>query len=392
MKFIHTADWHIGKIVNEFSMIDDQKHILEELIRLIDEEKPDALIIAGDIYDRSVPPTSAVELLDEIFYRIIIDKKTPILAIAGNHDSPERLGFACELLSRNGLFIEGVFKEDIRKVELYDKNGKVNFFLVPYADFAIVRDVLNEPAIKTQNEAMKKIVDNIKSKTKEGERNVLITHGFVRGLDEIEESESERPLSIGGTDYMDISLFEPFIYTALGHLHAPQRVGCDRVRYSGSLLKYSVSETRQKKSVSIVEIDGDGNVNVEQRFLNIRRDLRSIKGEIDSLLDPLVYADTNTDDYFHIVLTDRGELIDPIGKLRSVYKNIIRLDFEKNADKSNDEIAITWDECRQKSKLDLFSSFYKSMTDTELAEDGLSILSEIIEKVEKRGEDSYEAD
>lgn len=331
LKIIHTGDWHIGKIVNEFSMLEEQKYILEQLIAVIDREKPDALVIAGDIYDRSIPPVEAVELVDEVFNKVLLELKVPILAISGNHDSPERLSFASRILTNNGLYITGVFDGNMKSVALEDDFGPVNFYMLPYTDPRNVRHLFDDSSITTHDEAMKKLIESIQPRLHSDQRNVMITHGYITYTGgQAQTCESERPLSIGGTDYVNSNYFDAFNYTALGHLHAPQRVGADNIRYSGSLLKYSFSEASQKKGINIVDIDGKGNSNVELVELKPKRDMRIIKGPINELVSPEIYNSANPEDYVYAILTDKGELIDPISKLRSVYPNIMGLTKESS--------------------------------------------------------------
>jgi DNA repair protein SbcD/Mre11 len=397
MKIIHTGDWHIGKIVNEFSMIEDQKFILEQLIKLIEEEKPHALIIAGDLYDRSIPPVEAVELLDQVFSKILLEFKVPILAIAGNHDSAERLSFGSRIFTNHGLHIAGIFDSEIKKVALEDEHGEVCFYLVPYGDPREVKHILKDDEISSHDDAMKKIVDRIKASKKEGEKSVLVAHGYVTFMKEIaadtesegtraglEVSDSERPLSIGGTDLISGHHFGGFIYTALGHLHGPQRVGNDRIRYSGSLLKYSFSETKHKKGATIVEIDEKGEVSINHRELIPRRDMRLIRGPIAQLISPEVYSKENVEDYIYAILTDEDELIDPISKLRAVYPNIMGLHREDNSTRENSRTSASTG-YKDKSKLQLFNEFYKSIMGRELTEEKLNIVKEVIESVEREG-------
>lgn len=383
MKFIHTGDWHIGKVVNEFSLIEDQEFVIEQLIEIIKEERPDALVIAGDLYDRSVAPANAVELLDSVFSRIVLDLNTPILSIAGNHDSPERLSFGGQILKNKGLYIEGVFKKDIEKVILKDKWGPVNFYLIPYTDPAIVKSVLNNDDIKSHDAAMEAIIDLIHDNMNTNERNVAVTHGFVIGNENPELSESERPLSIGGADYVRAEHFKDFNYTALGHLHGPQMVGSEKIRYSGSLLKYSFSEINQKKGVTIVDIDKNGDVKTELKYLIPKRDMRVIKGELNALLDTKVYIGTNIEDYISVILTDEGELLNPIEKIRSVYKNVMLLARENRLSRGLDLKTNASGNIVKKSKIELFKEFYLDITGMELSEDMEAIVNEVILKVEK---------
>lgn len=389
MKIIHTGDWHIGKIVNEYHMTKDQEYILDQFLHIVHEEKPNAIIIAGDIYDRSVAPVEAVELLDRIFSKIVLEDNIPILAVAGNHDSPERLNFGSGILKTKGLFMEGVFKKDTTKIILRDECGPVNFYLLPYADDAVVRDVYEDPEIRSQQDAMKAVTQRLSASMDKNERNIMITHGYVRGTEEPETCESERPLSIGGSDMVSYELFDDFCYTALGHLHSPQKAGRDSIRYSGSLMKYSFSEVKQKKGVNIVNIDENGAVDIKVRNLIPIRDMRIIRGELKNLTDPEVYKSANQEDYIKAVLTDKGELLDPMRKLKSIYPNIMLLEIEDRGGRG--EYLLSSQASRGRSKLELFSEFYKYINDAELAQESAGIMSKIIEEVEKRGED-LEAD
>lgn len=397
MKIIHTADWHIGKIVNEFSMIEDQEFILEQLVQVIEEENPNALIIAGDLYDRSIPPVEAVELLDKVFSRILLELKIPILAIAGNHDSAERLSFASKILTKNGLHIAGVFDKEVKRVVLEDEYGSVNFFLVPYGDPREVRHTLEDDEISTHDDAMKKVIEKIKENMNDNEKNIMVAHGYVtfmkeKALEESEEenhiraglqtSDSERLLSIGGTDLVSGEYFDCFNYTALGHLHGPQKVGSDKMRYSGSLLKYSFSETNHKKGVTIVNIDEKGEVSIELKELIPKREMRIIKGPLNDLIDPEVYSGTNVEDYIYAILTDEGELMDPISKLRAVYPNIMGLHREDSREREESRTSASLG-YQKKSKLQLFDEFYQAIAGKELTEEKLNIVKEVIEGVEK---------
>lgn len=383
VKIIHTADWHIGKIVNEFSQIEDQKYILDQLVEILKEEKPHALVIAGDLYDRSVPPAVAVELLDEYISKISVELKIPVLAIGGNHDSAERLSFVSEILSKNNFYIEGILKKDPRKVILSDEFGPVNFYMVPYADPAIVRRMFENPEIKTHDDAMKMIIDNIEEKMNGEERNVMITHGYVTSSSkEMETSESERPLSIGGTDRISSKYFDIFNYTALGHLHSAQPVGSDKIGYSGSLLKYSFSEVKHKKGVTIVNIDGEGNLDIGFKQLIPLRNMKIIKGELKELITPEEYNKHNTEDYFQVNLTDKGEVIDAISQLRAVYKNIMLLKRDYQIEDICEGISGGRD-YEQKNKVELFGEFFEMVRGRELNEEETDIVSNVLEQVEK---------
>lgn len=386
MKIIHTGDWHIGKIVNEFSMLEEQKHVLEQLISIVEREKPSALIIAGDIFDRSIPPVEAVELVDEVFSKLLLELKVPILAIAGNHDSAERLSFASKILTNNGLHIVGVFDGNIHCVTLKDDFGSVNFYMLPYTDPRKVRHIFNDNLIATHDDAMKKIIENIGQALNCNERNIMITHGYITQIGQQAEyiCESERPLSIGGTDFVSSDYFSMFNYTALGHLHAPQRAGANNIRYSGSLLKYSFSEVNQKKGINIVELDQSGKAEAKLVELIPTRDMRIIKGPIKELLNPEIYRNTNTEDYVYAVLTDKGELIDPISKLRTVYPNIMGLTKENVNQRAENKTSAT-DGYKSKSKLELFKEFYDDIQGETLGDEATEIMARIIGEVDKEG-------
>lgn len=383
MKFIHTGDWHIGKILNQVYMTEDQEYILNELINIVQDEKAEALVIAGDIYDRAVPPVEAIELLDKVFSKLLLELKVPILAIAGNHDSPDRVDFASRLVEAQGLYIEGKLKKDYRQVILYDEYGPVNFYLLPYAHPAEVRDIFEDDAINCHDLAMKKIIDNIKQKMSSDERNVIVAHGYIRGTEELKTCESEKPLCIGGSEYVDVQYFKAFNYTALGHLHCAQCVGCDEVRYAGSILKYSFSEARHNKSVTVVDIDGQGKVNVRLRPLIPKRDLRTIKGYLKELISPEVYSLGNTEDYIFATLTDEGELFDAMGKLRSIYPNILGLDREDKERTLAYDRLFSAQGFEQKSKLALFKEFYESISGQSFDEVKADFISGVLDDIER---------
>ena len=393
MKIFHTGDWHIGKLVNGYYMTEDQKFVLEQLYEKIEIDKPDVILIAGDLYDRSVPPVQAIELLNSVFDKIVRVLKIPIIALAGNHDSNERLNFGSELLKESGLYISGNLNREIEKITLMDEYGPVNFYPIPYADPPVVRDLFEDDKIKTHNDAMSKIVDSIKESFNKDERNIAIAHGYVTYTKEngeelvlLEESDSEKPLSIGGTDLINSSCFEEFNYTALGHLHGPQKVGSDKIRYAGSLLKYSFSEIKQKKGITIVDIDKNGNVNIDLFQFKPRRDFRIITGELEELLKEDVASLENNEDYIKAVLKDKGELLDPMAKLRSVYPNVMELVREDRL-KSSSNNKVLASNINNKSKFDLFQDFYTDITGEECTLDEIEVIKKVISKAEKRGEE-----
>lgn len=396
MKIIHTSDWHIGKIVNEFSMLEDQKYILDELIKLVDKERPDVLIIAGDMYDRSIPPVDGVELLNNILSKLVMEKGINVLAISGNHDSGERVCFASNILEKQGLYIVGRDYELYRKIEIDDEWGKVNFYLIPYKDPSVIKKLLDNSEIKNHNDAMKAIVEKINESLDKSERNILVAHGYVtmyredaKESDEykyeaanLEVSESERPLSIGGTDLIDCNIFNDFDYVALGHLHGRQKIGREEVRYSGSLLKYSFSEVNQKKGVTIFDIDREKNVTLDLRELKPLRDLRIIKGNIDELIEIGRDVVDGKEDYIQAILLDEGELINPIEKLRAVYPNVMLITREKKREYDENSTSAKKG-YKSKSEKDLFEEFYNALSDGEFTEEKSKIIDETINGILK---------
>ena len=395
MKIIHTGDWHIGKIVNEFSMIDDQRYILNELIKLINLEKPDVLIIAGDIYDRSIPPVEAVDLLNEVFSKILIDNKVKIIAISGNHDSGERVSFGSKILEKEGLYIQGIIEDEIKSIRIDDEEGNVNFYMIPYVDPAILRRKFNNPEIRNHNDAMKAVINRIKPSLNENERNIVVTHGYVTykrkdaidkdgenlyELADLEVSDSERPLSIGGTDLIDSDNFDCFDYVALGHLHGRQKVGREEIRYSGSLMKYSFSEINHKKGVVIIEIDGNKKINIRQEELRPKRNMRIIRGPLDELIKAGLEDYSNREDYIQAILTDEGEIIDPIGKLRSAYPNIMILKREEKKDIGTSLTAASKG-YKSKTELELFEEYYDRLGSGEFTEEKKEVIRNVINEV-----------
>lgn len=376
LKFIHTADWHLGKIVHGIYMTENQRYILQQFLQIIEEEKPDAIIIAGDLYDRSVPPTEAVDLLNEILYKINIEMKTPVIAIAGNHDSAERLSFGSSWLKHSQLYIQGKLSEEIEPINIKG----VNFYCVPYAEPGVVRQLHNDETIHSHQAAMKSIIGRIEEKINVNEPNVLIGHAFVLGG---QSSDSERTLSVGGSGCVSSDLYAPFSYTALGHLHSPDAIKHDTIFYSGSLLKYSFSEVNQKKSVNIVDMNEDGTFTLSKRDLVPKQDMREISGYFDEIMDPAFYKKQKTDDFLKVTLLDQGTILDPIGKLRQVYPNVLHLErkWDQNDLKNKNKLAVNKGE--NKTELQLFESFYKQMTERDFDEKKEAIMVEVISSVKK---------
>lgn len=318
MRLLHTADWHLGRIFHARSLIDDQAHVLDQFVSLVRELRPDAVLIAGDVYDRAVPPADAVNLLDDTLSRIVLGEGVPVVLIAGNHDSPDRLGFGARLLAPRGLTIAGRVGARVEPLYFTDEWGKLAIYPLPYAEPAVVRDALGAE-FRDHDAALGALLDGIREHHPAGTRAVVVAHAFVAGG---AESESERPLSVGGSGAVAASRFAGFDYVALGHLHRPQQIGSAAINYAGSPLKYSLSEIDHDKSVSLVELRSPGEIRVERIPLRSRRDLRRVKGELHALVEAGRH-DPGRHDYVFASLTDKGALLEPMARLREVYPNAL---------------------------------------------------------------------
>lgn len=389
MKLLHTADLHIGKIINEFSMLKDQEYILQQIVDIAFEEKVDGIIIAGDVYDRSVPPAEAVIVLDK-FLSTLIGNGLKVFMISGNHDSAERVGFAGSILNKEGLYIGARYEGGVQRAELCIGDVKAHIYLLPFAKPAVVNhyeqharteeeDAENDLMIRTFEQSVKASLSHLE--LEQDAVNILVTHHFVTfDGQEPEQSDSENQLSLGGIDKVDATVFDGFDYVALGHIHRPQRIGKDTIRYAGSPLKYSMSEVNQKKSVTILEIKENEPIQIIQRELVPLRDMRKIRGELSELLKEENYMLANTEDYIQATLTDSIELIDPIGKLRSVYPNVMQIVMEKNQKETRVD-SVNLGARKRKSPLDLFEEFYTQVTGCEFDEKRKEIMTEVIEEV-----------
>jgi exonuclease sbcCD, D subunit len=374
VKIIHLADLHIGKRVNEFSMIDDQKYILNQILEIIDNEKPDAVIIAGDVYDKQVPSIEAVELLDS-FISDISKRKTTTFIISGNHDSAERLAFGSSLMAMGKIYISPVYNGKISKYTLKNDFGSANFYLLPFVKPSHVKRFFPDKKIESYTDAIKVVVDNLKLDT--SEINILIAHQFVTGASRTESEE----ISVGGLDNVDASVFEDFDYVALGHIHRPQKIGTERIRYCGTPLKYSFSEVNDAKSVSIIEINSKEDFNLRTIPLIPKRDMRKIRGTYEELTTKTSYENTNTDDYIHVTLTDEFNVADAIQKLRVIYKNIMKLEYDNMRTRESRKINLDDMVIENKNPLEIFSEFYKLQNNKEMNDEQKEIIKKIMEEV-----------
>ena len=384
MRFLHISDLHIGKIVNDFSMLEDQKFILSQLDGMAVANKVDAVVIAGDIYDRAIPPGEAVTLFDE-FLTGLVHRGIQVVLISGNHDSPERISYGESLLNASGVHIAGMKKESLTRVKVGKGADAAEFVLLPFVRSAVA-------GAANSNEAVNKLLteyweEEVKAKKQERshKNRVLVTHFFVTdGGKEPELSDSETTIHVGGIDNVDASLFDGFDYVALGHIHKAQRIGDRPVWYAGAPLKYSFGETMQTKCALLVTMGEKGLEEVCQLPLNPLHDFRKINGSLNELLKRGQSESGERYDYIQAILTDRGELIDPIGTLRSVYPNIMQIvreektvsDFEGNGERG------MADPVEHKDPVSLFEDFYRQIRDEELPETGRKIVTEIVKELQ----------
>lgn len=373
MKFIHLSDLHLGKRVYDFNMLEDQKYILNEVLKVIDSEAPDAVLIAGDIYDKSVPSTEAVELLDEFLFRLS-GRELQVFLISGNHDSAERLAFASRLIAPAGIHIAPVYRGAIEPVVLKDAYGPVNIYLLPFVKPAHVRRFFPDEKIETYTDAIRVVVDALE--INRAERNILVTHQFITGA---ARSDSEE-ISVGGTDNVDASVLEGFDYVALGHIHGPQNIGSARIRYCGTPLKYSFSEAKHEKSVTVIDIEEKESMSVRTVPLHPLRDLREIEGTYEELTYRPNYEGTDIEDYLHITLTDEEDIPDAIGKLRLIYPNLMFLDYNNSRTRAAGMLS-DLEDLEHKSPLVLFGEFYQQQNGRPMSDEQEKFTREIMEKI-----------
>ena len=373
MKFIHLSDLHLGKRVNEYSMLEDQKYILTKIINVVDEEKPDGVLIAGDVYDKSVPSAETVSLFDDFLTRLA-KRNLQVFIISGNHDSPERMSFGSRLMDQSGIHISQVYNGKVTPFAISDEHGNVNVYMLPFIKPVHVRRFFEEE-IETYTDAIRVAVAEMN--IDQSGRNILITHQFVTGA---LRSESE-DLSVGGSDNVDVSVFDGFDYVALGHIHSPQNCTSERVRYCGTPLKYSFSEVKDKKSVTIVELANEGNLTIRTVPLVPMRDMVEIKGKYDDIMLKSFYENTTyQEDYVHITLTDEEDIVDAIGKLRTVYHNLMKLDYDNRRTRSVAQVDGAVD-VETKTPIELFSDFYELQNNQPMSDEQKAFVEDLIEQV-----------
>lgn len=377
MKLIHMSDLHIGKRVNGFSMVEDQRYILGEILRLTKEEKPDAAVIAGDVYDKSVPPAEAVELLDDFLCGLA--ELTPhIFIISGNHDSPERLAFGSRLMTGSGIHMSPVFDGKVTPVTLSDSYGDVDVFMLPFIKPAHARRAFpeREEDIATYTDAVKAAIDNMD--IDDSRRNVLITHQFVTGA--VRSDSEEMTISAGGIDNVDADVMEAFDYVALGHIHGPQSM-TQRIRYCGTPLKYSFSEAKHEKSLTVAELREKGDLTIRTLPLVPLRDMAELRGSYSQLTDRSFYDGTSyRDDYVHITLTDEEDVPEALARLRVIYGNLMKLDYD-NSRTRNEARVEGAPQSAEKQPLELFADFYEIQNGSPMSEEQRKLAGELIEEI-----------
>jgi exonuclease SbcD len=367
MRFLHTADWHLGRSFHQASLVEDQAHVLNQLVELAIRERLDAVVIAGDVYDRAVPPADAVVLLDDVLARLVLGAGIRVVLIAGNHDSPDRVGFGGRVAEKQGLAMRGTLTH-LAPVVFDDAFGQVALHPLPYVEPAFARRLPGVQEASDHQSAVSSVMSLLRSQWVPGQRNVLVGHAFVAGGS---ESESERPLSVGGSGAVSAATFDGYDFVALGHLHRPQSVGRESIQYSGSLLKYSFNEVDHTKSVSLVEVGQNGATSVQRVSLSPRHDVRIVKGTMAELL-ATPRGDNSLRDYVRAVLMDRDPVLDPLGRLREVFPNVLELQFGRDSDAGGGTPKSAQDH-RERSPDDLFKAFHRDMLGEEIDEAALHV-------------------
>ncbi|EFU75786.1 exonuclease SbcCD, D subunit [Lachnoanaerobaculum saburreum DSM 3986] len=374
MKIMHLSDLHLGKRVNEFSMLEDQTYILNEIINIIDEQKPKVIILAGDIYDKPIPPAEAVEIFDDFLYKLS-KRNLYVFIISGNHDSAERIAFGSRLFDKSGIYLSPVYNGKISPICIDDKYGKVNFYMLPFIKPVHVRRFFPDAEVYTYTDALSTVISDMHIDT--AQKNILITHQFVTGSSRTESED----VSVGGSDNVDADIFKDFDYVALGHIHRSQCCDSEYIRYCGTPLKYSFSESKDIKSITMLDIKEKGNIKLDFIPLTPLRDMVEIKGSYNELMLKSFYENTSlTDDYVHITLTDEEDIPDVITKLRVVYKNIMKLDYDNQRTKKSSEIN-SINDMDSKSPLELFDTFYELQNGKHLSDTQRVFLKNIIEEI-----------
>lgn len=374
---MHLADLHLGKRVNGFSMMEDQEYILNRILEIMEEEQPDGLLIAGDVYDKTIPPAEAVRRMDD-FLTAVAEKHVPVFLISGNHDSAERVAFGHQLMQGSGIWISPVYDGTIRHHTLEDRWGEVNIYLIPFLRPSVVRSFFPDIEIEDYTDALRTIIEDLQVDT--SRRNVVLAHQFVTAAGALPETCDSEQLSVGGLDRVDGSVFSPFDYTALGHLHGPQRVGSETIRYAGSPLKYSFSELHQKKSVTVVELRAKGETEIRQIPLQPRREMIELRGTFEEILEEARKKGEPQTDYYHMILTDETDVVDALSRLREYYPNIMLLDYDNRRTRSQKEVE-QLDRVEERTPGELFAALYEQQNGQEMDSDRKEYLDGLIREI-----------
>lgn len=374
---MHLADLHLGKRVNGFSMMEDQEYILNRIFEIMEEEQPDGLLIAGDVYDKTIPPAEAVRRMDD-FLTAVAAKHVPVFLISGNHDSAERVAFGHQLMQGSGIWISPVYDGTIRHHTLKDRWGEVNIYLIPFLRPSVVRSFFPDVEIEDYTDALRTIVEDLQVDT--SRRNVVLAHQFVTAAGALPETCDSEQLSVGGLDRVDGSVFSPFDYTALGHLHGPQRVGSETIRYAGSPLKYSFSELHQKKSVTVAELRAKGETEIRQIPLQPRREMTELRGTFEEILEEARKKGEPQTDYYHMILTDETDVVDALSRLREYYPNIMLLDYDNQRTRSQKEVE-QLDRVEERTPGELFAALYEQQNGQEMDSDRKEYLDGLIREI-----------
>lgn len=377
MKLIHLSDLHLGKRVNEFSMIADQRVILTQILSIVKNEQADGVILAGDIYDKPVPSAEAVQIFDR-FLTKLADLSIPVFVISGNHDSAERLAFGSQLMRDAGVYLSPVYEGNIKKICLSDTYGELYIHLLPFLKPTVVRHVFETEEIESYQDAVRTAIEHMEIDCTK--RNLLVAHQFVTGAGRCDSEE----VSVGGLDQVDVSVFDFFDYVALGHLHSPQHVGRETVRYCGTPLKYSFSEADQEKTVTLVELKEKGNIGIIQIPLHPLHDMRKIRGTYLEVTALSFYSGTDTEDYVHITLTDEEDIPDGLQKLRVIYPNLMRLEYDNKRTRESRLVEGT-KAVEHKSELELLEEFYELQNNQPMNEQQEEFARELIRVIKEKG-------
>lgn len=374
---MHLADLHLGKRVNGFSMMEDQEYLLNRILEIMEEEQPDGLLIAGDVYDKTIPPAEAVRLMDD-FLTAVAAKHVPVFLISGNHDSAERVAFGHQLMQGSGIWISPMYDGIIRHHTLEDRWGEVNIYLIPFLRPSVVRSFFPDVEIEDYTDALRTIIEDLQVDT--SRRNVVLAHQFVTAAGALPETCDSEQLSVGGLDRVDGSVFSPFDYTALGHLHGPQRVGSETIRYAGSPLKYSFSELHQKKSVTVAELRAKGETEIRQIPLQPRREMIELRGTFEEILEEARKKGELQTDYYHMILTDETDVVDALSRLREYYPNIMLLDYDNRRTRSQKEVE-QLDRVEERTPGELFAALYEQQNGQEMDSDRKEYLDGLIREI-----------